>query len=190
MRKIEKDWSSVNTMQSRVEVGMKVTLPPRSAALISGRKWWPPKAVENFRGAEVVTMVVQCRCTRSCFFPPLWVEPMFQSGPPPTNPLFQTLVKTTFSQRNFSRASTFASSSSFEEHRWKNWTIFWNFEIHFGESLNFDSEGKIFSPMQFWIFTNILLPRARNTLWAMITDSQILGITGVTRFFKVEAGEI
>lgn len=127
MRKIEKDWSSVNTMQSRVEVGIKVTLPPRSATLISGRKWWPPKAVENFRGAEVVTMVVQCRCTRSCLFPPLWVEPMFQSGPPPTNPLFQTLVKTTFSQRNFSRASTFASSSSFEEHRWKNWTIFWNF---------------------------------------------------------------
>lgn len=165
-----------NTMQSRVEVGMKVTLSPIplscSAALISGRKWWPPKA---WWKTSVGAWWWWWWCsaggvTRSYPPPPppssppssfsSSVEPTFQSGAPVRPP--SSLSKRRF-ERNFSRASP----SFFPlPPRWtKNRTIFWNFGTHFGEvpRLLRLGRGKIFSPMRVWIFTSI--SPARNILF-------------------------
>lgn len=101
----KKDWARLVECKydaiSRGSLGRKSPSPLFSAALISGRKWWPPKAVENFRGADGYDGWCSAGVTRS-YLLPLPVEPMFQSATT-TNPFFQTLAKRRF-QRNFSRA--------------------------------------------------------------------------------------
>lgn len=157
-------------MQSRVEVGTQVTLSPVFRRVNIRAEMVAAKGCGKLPWSGWLRWLVQCRCNAQ--LPPPSPGRTDVSKCHHHQPLLPNSRETTFPTKFFARGTLLPSFTSFEEHRWKNWTIFWNFETHFGESLNFDSEGKIFSPMQFWIFPNILLPSARNILRAMITDSQ------------------
>ena len=97
MKKIGQDWSSVNTMQSRVEVGMKVTLSPVNI----GAEMVAAKGCGKLPWSGWLRCLVQCRCMPPSL--PSSLEPMFQSATTTNNPFFQTLVKTTFPTKFFAR---------------------------------------------------------------------------------------
>lgn len=102
MKKIGQDWSSVNTMQSRVEVGMKVTLSPVNI----GAEMVAAKGCGKLPWSGWLRCLVQCRCTRAVTPSlPSSLEPMFQSATTTNNPFFQTLVKTTFPTKFFARGT-------------------------------------------------------------------------------------
>ena len=150
-----------------------------SPLLISGRKWWPPKAVENFRGADGYDAWCSAGVCPPPSLPPS--NRCFKVPPPPTTPSFKLSWKRRF-QRNFSRAGRFyllPLCPSRRSTRWKNWRIFWNFETHFGESLNFD-----FPREKSFLLCNFEFSRIfsceKYLLWAMITDSRSWEL----RFFK------
>lgn len=169
MKKIGQDWSSVNTMQSRVEVGMKVTLSPVNI----GAEMVAAKGCGKLPWSGWLRCLVQCRCTRAVIpsFPPS--NRCFKVPLPPTTPSFKLSWKRRF-QRNFSRAGRcyfLPLCPSRRSTRWKNWRIFWNFETHFGESLNFD-----FPREKSFLLCNFEFSRIfsceKYLLWAMITDSR------------------
>lgn len=100
MKKIGQDWSSVNTMQSRVEVGMKVTLSPVNI----GAEMVAAKGCGKLPWSGWLRCLVQCRCTRAVIpsFPSS--NRCFKVPPPPTTPSFK-LSKTTFPTKFFARGT-------------------------------------------------------------------------------------
>ena len=105
MKKIGQDWSSVNTMQSRVEVGMKVTLSPVNI----GAEMVAAKGCGKLPWSGWLRCLVQCRCMPPSL--PSSLEPMFQSATTTNNPFFQTLVKTTFPTKFFARGTLLLPST-------------------------------------------------------------------------------